>query len=248
MHYFGNGFYKWYTRSEFALQLCSMFAKGADVNVALSEMFWHKPFTSRVHANVFEHLLRMTDDALQHYLSHDDTEGEIVPYSGPQCHADRDNRELMNNDPLMHYNNRLIPNLSAIGSCPKFQTTPPPPQPLNVARDCSWCENKPINKYNSDMSNLRSKFEWFAKQHAIDFDYKEIMSYCNRTGKKAIKLKSILTEVTCKYWNSKYTTDEEIIQEVFSKMGLCKPHDLENCLARRCTKHNKWLPDFNFGD
>ena len=98
------------------------------------------------------------------------------------------------------------------------------------------------------MDKLRSKFKWFAKQHAIDFDYEEIRSYCNRKSKTAIKLHSILTEVTGKYWHSKYTTDEEIIQEVLSKMGLCKPHDLENCLARRCSKHNKWLPDFYLND
>ena len=165
MHYFGNGFYKWYTKSEFAVQLCSMFSKGADVNVALLEMYWHKPFTSRVQANVFEHLLRMTDDALQHYISHGDTEGEIVPYSGPQCHEDRDKRELMNYDPLMHYNSRLISNPPAIGNCPKFQTTPPPPQPLNVTRGCFWCENKPSKDYKYKLDNmenidrLRSQFK-----------------------------------------------------------------------------------------
>ena len=95
LHYYGtNGFYKWYMKTEFLKQMERMF--GMDSPQRKAELFEFKPTKEKIAAKQFEQLLQQTHDALNHDLAKNQIEQRLKPYSGPQCHEDRENETRRN--------------------------------------------------------------------------------------------------------------------------------------------------------
>ena len=60
-----------------------------------------EPFTEKVSAKQYEELLYMTHTAITPNFEQNKWGDKIEPYSGPQCHEDRDKKHLYEHNPDM---------------------------------------------------------------------------------------------------------------------------------------------------
>ena len=107
------------------------------------QLFGHEPFTPKVSLHAFEHLLNQTHDALRHNLGQGMIEERLLPYSGPQCHEDRDKQHLMNYNPDFRRKAPIVQteavptNGNANSNRPQPQPIPSQPLPTNHAGHAS---------------------------------------------------------------------------------------------------------------
>ena len=76
------------------------------IEIVKLQLFGHQPFTPRLDDVQFEYLLQKTHEALLKNVGQNKIGEKLVPFSGPQCHEDRDNK------PRMDYSDRESPLLT----------------------------------------------------------------------------------------------------------------------------------------
>ena len=103
---------------------------------------YHTPLQPKVSAKQFEQLLQMTHDKLSHDLGQNKIEQRLIPYSGPQCHEDRDQEARMEYTDLIRKQPSIKKEAVSKDSNRKSNRPPVPPtvsepQPTNAAPDAS---------------------------------------------------------------------------------------------------------------
>ena len=89
-----KGLYKWYTISEFKKHVLTMFGE-AEKGIVEFQLFGDHPLTPKVSPKQFEYLLQKTHEQIILHVGRNKIEDKLIPYSGPQCHEDREEEGRM---------------------------------------------------------------------------------------------------------------------------------------------------------